>query len=479
MLLLLVCSLLGTGYVAFRYTLKQEEVYNQQRLERKEQAVQRSMQWVLEQWPGTLNDSIIPVLFSDKICELSDVHGLDIALYSPAGELLISSVPGKPSDTTARMEVPAVVLSSLAAGSSREEGEDLDFGKYVQAYWNHFDAEGGVATVVNVRYEKRPVDGGGFGMFFRQLAPVYGVLFLATSALGLLLTRAIVGPLRALRAGMQALSLQGPMVPLVYPHQDAIGQLVMEYNRLQRELQARVEQLAKQEREGAWREMAIQVAHEVKNPLTPMLLGVQQLERAHRDGHPDFDQRLQRFAEMARTQIQALSQIAEDFRNVSQWGALDLQHTELLDSLRRSTDLFLLSGTSVTWNFQLPEEPLHVWASPPHLTRVFNNLLNNALEAISEASDGRMGVVDIEVVVLETTCEVHIGDNGVGIAPERLGRIFDPHFTTKAHGTGLGLAMVRAITTQMGGTIDVRSERGRGSVFTLTLRRAPGMNGLA
>jgi signal transduction histidine kinase len=471
MLVLLACSLLGTGYVAFRYTQSQEEIYNLQRLERKEGAVERSMDWVLQQREGELNDQSVNELFSDKICELSDVHDVDISLYSPEGLLWISSVPGKPSDSTARMEVPLVVLSSLAAGSSREEGEDLDLGKYVQAYWNHFDSEGNVAMVVNVRYEKRPLDGGGFWIFFNQLAPVYGVLFLATSALGLLLTRAIVGPLRALRDSMNQLDLKSP-VPLSYPQNDAIGELVSEYNRLQQELSTKLEELTRKEREGAWRTMAVQVAHEVKNPLTPLMLGVQQLEKAYRDNHPDFPVRIRRFAQMAQTQIESLSQIAEDFRNLSQWDELPVKRTDLLAVLRSATDLFVLGQPGIQWSFEIPEEEIWVWASPTHLTRVFNNLINNALDAIRETHDGRMGEVSIVIRPEKDSCRVILQDNGVGISIENMQRIFDPQFTTKAQGSGLGLAMVKAIMEQFGGSIDVESDGLNGARFTLTLRRA-------
>lgn len=471
MLLLLACSLLGTGYVAFRYTQKQEEIYNLQRLERKESAVERSMDWVLNQKEGALDDETVQLLFSDKICELSDVHDVEISLYSPEGDLWISSVPGKPSDTTARMEVPAAVLSTLAAGREREDGEDLDLGNFVQAYWNHFDSEGNVAMVVNVRYEKRPIDGGGFWVFFGQLAPVYGLLFLATSALGLFLTRAIVGPLRALRDSMKALDLKAP-VPLSYPQQDAIGELVTEYNRLQQELAVRLDELTKREREGAWRTMAVQVAHEVKNPLTPLMLGVQQLEKAFRDGHPEFPDRMRRFSLMAQSQIETLAQIAEDFRNFSQWDELPSKKIDLVAAVHTATDLFVLGQPGIQWSFEIPEDEIWVWASPTHLIRVFNNLINNALDAIREARDGRQGIISIVIKIDQDRCRVTLTDNGVGIDPEQMPRIFDPQFTTKAQGSGLGLAMVRGILEQFGGTIEARSDGIRGAAFTLQLRRA-------
>ncbi len=324
---------------------------------------------------------------------------------------------------------------------------------------------GNVALVVNVRYKKRPLDGGGFWTFFNQLAPVYGVLFLATSALGLLLTRAIVGPLRALRDSMNQLDLKSP-VPLSYPQNDAIGELVSEYNRLQQELSTKLEELTRREREGAWRTMAVQVAHEVKNPLTPLMLGVQQLEKAYRDNHPDFPVRIRRFAQMAQTQIESLSQIAEDFRNLSQWDELPVKRTDLLAVLRSATDLFVLGQPGIQWSFEIPEEEIWVWASPTHLTRVFNNLINNALDAIRETHDGRMGEVSIVIRPEKDSCRVILQDNGVGISIENMKRIFDPQFTTKAQGSGLGLAMVKAIMEQFGGSIEW-------SAFHVDLEKGP------
>lgn len=175
---------------------------------------------------------------------------------------------------------------------------------------------------------------------------------------------------------------------------------------------------------------------------------------------------------MAQSQIETLAQIAEDFRNFSQWDELPSKKIDLVAAVHTATDLFVLGQPGIQWSFEIPEDEIWVWASPTHLIRVFNNLINNALDAIREAKDGRQGIISIVIKIDQDRCRVTLTDNGVGIDPEQMPRIFDPQFTTKAQGSGLGLAMVRGILEQFGGTIEARSDGIRGAAFTLQLRRA-------
>lgn len=215
------------------------------------------------------------------------------------------------------------------------------------------------------------------------------------------------------------------------------------------------------EREGAWREMAQQVAHEIKNPLTPLKLGAQHLERAWRDKAPDFDERLQRYTQTTIQQIDALSHIAEGFAMLATDGKTVLVDMDLVTLLQDVVYLHEAQGVGL----KTPAGEVRIQGDRTRLTRAFNNLVQNALESNAGAEVN----VQVRLTLEGSEAVVEVMDNGQGIVEERLERIFEPKFTTKTHGLGLGLAMVRAIVQAAKGSISVSSTLGRGSVFTVRL----------
>jgi signal transduction histidine kinase len=464
MFALIVLSLVGTALVAYRFDQEQQDVYNKLRLQRKEAAVERSLEYAFNNYSGSWSDEVIPALFSDRICELSDIHGLSISLYNPEGKLLISSLFGAPSDSTALLQVPSDVMTDLQS-QTESEGEDIDYGDYIMAYWNFRDHDGAVVTIANVRYDKRQMEASGFLPFVANLAPLYIALFFGAGLLAVFLTNNIVRPLTALRQRLSELDLTASQDPIHYEGQDAIGDLVKQYNTLLVALKEKVDELAKSEREGAWRSMAMQVAHEIKNPLTPLKLGVQQLERAVREGRPDLAQRVERFAPMAIAQIDVLTAVASDFSQMASIDPDRFERVDLREVLTVSANLYDPHGVVA----HLPEGEFMVRGTRKHLLRVFNNLLSNAVQAVEEKGTGTVRIIAERA---GQGCLVRVVDEGVGIASERLDRIFEPRFTTKSSGTGLGLSMAQMLVNHFGGLIEVASEQGVGTTFSVWLPTA-------
>ena len=158
MLLVIVLALAGTMYVAWDFAGDQEEAYNARRLVRKEASVERSLNYTLDRLPDSLGTEDIPKAFSDRICELADIHGMDIALYRPNGQLLTQST--LTDDAGANIQLPVDVLAALEASDERIQGElDSDV---VNVYWNVRDRNEAALGIVGVRYEKRGAGGGGF-----------------------------------------------------------------------------------------------------------------------------------------------------------------------------------------------------------------------------------------------------------------------------------------------------------------------------
>jgi nitrogen fixation/metabolism regulation signal transduction histidine kinase len=242
--------------------------------------------------------------------------------------------------------------------------------------------------------------------------------------------------------------------------------LVKEYNRLTDELEKSANLLAEKERDSAWREMARQVAHEIKNPLTPMKLNVEFLEKAWKDKTPDFPERMGRFKSMMIEQIDTLSHIADEFSNFAKLPQPRKEVTDLNEILESVAALYTKNEKNVEVHFHRNETPLHVYGDKEQLLRVFNNLIKNAIQSIPE---NKQGHVDIFGFTDENNLTILVKDNGTGIPEDLRDRIFTPNFTTKGSGSGLGLAICRNIVRESGGEIDFLTQTGEGTTFRTVL----------
>ena len=461
MLLVIVLALAGTMYVAWDFAGDQEEAYNARRLVRKEASVERSLNYTLDRLPDSLGTEDIPNAFSNRICELADIHGMDIALYGPNGQLLTQST--LTDDAGANIQLPVDVLAALDASDERIQGESDS--EVVNVYWNVRDRNEAALGIVGARYEKRALEAGDFKAFWSQLAPLYIVLFLGGAILAAILSNGLVRNLRLIRDRMRELEPGVEQIPLKYDRTDAIGELVDEYNALLEQLHAAIQELAKQEREGAWRMMAMQVAHEIKNPLTPIKLGAQQLERAWLDQRGDFDERLRRYTRVVVEQIDILAEISLDFSMLAAVGLETLEEVDWARTTKEVGALYEQSTPQIEWRMSISEVPVVIDGSKAHLTRAMNNLITNAIDAVANETNPSIAI-GLEVSP-EGKALLTVEDNGIGIPEDKQKEIFQPHFTSKEKGTGLGLFITDSIVRQLNGRITVRSFPGQGSVFGL------------
>ncbi len=463
MMTVVVCALLATGFVAYRYGADAERSYNAQRLLRKEAALQRSLSYMLERMGGQVSQDSLALVFTDRICELSDVHSLTFSLYNSSGRLVTTSGSRLGERHEVGLRLKATVLQSAMGGTGRTATSHSGGGTDV--VWPLVSSDGSVLALGHVHYDPREAEEADWRAFLRRLAPVYLMLFVLVGVLAFSLSNSIVGPLKRLSADMGTNPLRRRQTShasgLSYRWKDEIGSLVTSYNTLLFQLQESMEAHAMLEREGAWREMAQQVAHEIKNPLTPLKLGAQHLQKAWLDEAPDFEKRLQGYVRTTVQQIEALSNIAEGFAMLASDGVSNPVVLGLDEVLKDMVLFFAPQGVQLEVQ---GEGPFTVMGDPTRMTRAFNNLVQNALES---------GASKPEVMVLLRNRGAHveagISDNGEGIEPDRLSRIFEPKFTTKTHGLGLGLAMVRAIVQGAGGEVTVESAPGEGSIFWVCL----------
>ena len=291
------------------------------------------------------------------------------------------------------------------------------------------------------------------------------MLFVAGAILAAILSNGLVRHLRLIRDRMRDLEPGVQQTPIEYDRSDAIGELVDQYNALLKQLQAAIEELAKREREGAWRMMAMQVAHEIKNPLTPIKLGAQQLERAWVDKKDDFDERLRRYTRVVVEQIDILAEISQDFSMLAAIGLETLEDVNWAEATKEVAALYQQSNPQIQWRVSIPDVPVIIEGSKAHLTRAMNNLITNAIDAVANEPDPSI-VIRLEVSPGGKAFLI-VQDNGIGIPEDRRTEIFQPHFTSKEKGTGLGLYITDSIVRQLNGRITLRSFPSQGSVFGL------------
>ncbi|WP_157541210.1 sensor histidine kinase [Hymenobacter aerophilus] len=304
---------------------------------------------------------------------------------------------------------------------------------------------------------------------------IFTLMFILFLGLAFLASRLLTEPLKLLTEKLRQTTLTGQNEMLAYESDDEIGLLVREYNQMLLKLEESKQELAVQEKEAAWREMARQVAHEIKNPLTPMKLSLQFLQRAIQDKRPNLEGLLTKVSQTLITQIDVLTDIATSFSNFTNLPAMRPERLDVVPILRRCVNLHQSrpggGGIRLTLPPGTEAGQYVVFADESLLVRTFNNLLINALQAVP---DDRAPEV---VAILEPLSDepgqgrvrICIADNGTGIPAEVQPQIFVPNFTTKETGSGIGLAVARRGIESAGGHIWFETEDGVGTRFYIEL----------
>lgn len=467
MLMLILLSFVFTGFTAFYNFKLENERYNEERLERKESALQTSMEYFLEEQGGTVEPDSLALRFSDVIVEFADVHRLSVNLYDLNGNLLISSTEERFDNLGFDIEMDYTVLKQLSTGTDRPAIEKtIDNQDFYLVYWYLTDFFNRKIAIVNVKYDKKNIDDGELKRFLGQLTQIYILLFLGAAFLAYFLSNYITKSLQKIGSRMKVIDLSKENQPIEWQGNDEIGSLVKQYNRMLGQVKSSADMLAKSEREIAWREMAKQVAHEIKNPLTPMKLRVQHLQRSLSEDPERAQEQMDKFAVTMIDQIDTLSSIATEFSHFAKMPRAVNDKLDLITAIKGVQELF-----SNTPNCEVELEinssdPSLVYADKDQLGRVLNNLVKNAVQATEEKTNGKIKIVLIEE---DESYLISVKDNGKGISDELREKIFVPNFTTKSTGAGLGLAMVKNIVIQAEGEIWFDSVINQGSTFYVRL----------
>lgn len=304
------------------------------------------------------------------------------------------------------------------------------------------------------------------GFLLNTLMNVYALVIVVLGLVAVYLANLITHPLLLVQRSLYKTDIVKNNEPIKWNRNDEIGALVKAYNKMIMALKESANKLARSERESAWREMAKQVAHEIKNPLTPLKLGVQLLERAWRAGDPDFDRKFDRFSKSFIEQIDSLAFIASEFSNFAKMPEGKMQDVDICDVLETAVDFYRNNPAVEIIFTQQCDEIQYVRGDRDQLLRSFNNLLKNAIEA----GEKHICIIDIKLWLdKKDMIQISIKDNGKGIDEEVKDKIFQPNFTTKSSGTGLGLAFVKQTIEGIDGLISYSTIQGKGTTFYITL----------
>lgn len=407
---------------------------------------------------------------SDMLLRQSNIFFTDINLYDHNGLLIASSRPKVFEEGLAGMLMDPIAFFSLRQQRLNQFAHTENIGKleYLSAYILLRNRYQELIGYINLPYfAKQGELRDELSYFLVAFINIYLLLLVIAILVALFISNFVTQPLQLIRESLSKVQLGRANQKINWTRQDEIGGLVMEYNRMIDELTESAELLARSERETAWREMARQVAHEIKNPLTPMRLNIQYLEKTMREKTPDWEERLARFSKTMIEQIDSLALIAGAFSDFALMPEGNNVCLDIRTFLPEALDLYN-DTDRVKINISMPagSDPLHVRADRNQLLRVINNLVNNAIQAYPKHAPA---TIDIQCEQEGTNLYVEVKDHGCGIPDELKSNIFSPNFTTKTSGMGLGLSMVKTIIENMDGKAGFYSEEGQGSIFYFKL----------
>jgi two-component system nitrogen regulation sensor histidine kinase NtrY len=463
--LIVVASALLASISIFQFKNEAKQ-YHQERLEHKENAIKENIIYVLSNTTYPLSPNNLSLIFKDKIHELSDIHNLEINIFSLDGKLLKSSKSRFSIDSVA----PPIAKYIIKLVQSSIEKRYVDI-KTINSVKNRSsyslikDDKFKPLGILNLPYvEDDSYYQTELQNFLIRLAQVYTFMLLVAFGVAYFLSSYITKSLKTIsdKLGETSLSQKNEKIVLEASSKE-INLLINAYNSMVDELEESALKLAQSEREEAWQEMAKQVAHEIKNPLTPMRLTVQSFQRKFDPNDPNLRQKINDYSETLIQQIDTMGSVASAFSNFASMPAQQNETLNVVDVVELTMDIF----NEEYIVFKAEEAEIVSKIDRTQLIRIITNLVKNAIQSIPYQQEEKTILVTIKREQFNVL--ISVSDNGIGIAAEDFNRIFEPKFTTKSSGMGLGLGIIRNIIENYKGTITLESQKGIGTTFTVSL----------
>jgi len=465
----LVFALLFMGAGSIWFSINYFNENNRTQMEEKMSTVRTTLsdfsKYVLKYNDEQFNN----IVLMEAMNRLSNNAQIDINIYGSDGTLIRTTKPevfdrflvGKRMNPDAYNEI---VHKNKKQFVNKETIANLS---YFSLYAPLYNQEGALIAIANIPYfSKQSGMRRDASSIIAAIINIYLLLLLAAVFGGIVLSNSLSKPLIEISKKMELLDISQKPEYIDYTIRDELGILVAAYNKMVDDLEESTKILAHGEREQAWREMARQIAHEIKNPLTPMRLSIQHLVRLKEQGIKEWPEKFDILANSLIEQIDILSDAASEFSSFSRFYSEDLSKVNLNNLIREQIILFnTRDNIAITYESQAGDA--YIMARKTQLTRVFVNLLSNAVQAVEAQDNGR---INITLVNLDDSYEISFEDDGNGVPENLIHKLFKPNFTTKSGGTGLGLAICRSVLEQSQGKITYGvSERFGGARFKIVL----------
>ena len=437
----------------------QSEKYHSKRLERKEAQIQRSIAYFSQETSTQLNPKKLDSILSEKIYQVSDVQSVKFSIYSLDGNLINSTLP-KNEISFINKELLNKILSQK--DSKIIEITQKDQVQYRSSFSLILDDNFNPLWILNLPYyDDDNLNSYELESFLIILGEVYFFLFILSIIISYFVSQYMTKAISEIALKMKQTRLDKRNSKIkINARSKEVKSLVESYNNMVDMLDKNVKELSKSNKEQAWREMAKQVAHEIKNPLTPMKLSVQSFERDFRNDKKNKD-KVEDFSQTIIQQIDTMSSIASAFSNFAEMPTQQGEKLNIVKAVRLSLEIFKEKHIV----FKSNEDKIIINIDRPQIVRIMTNLIKNAVQACENINSPS---IKVSIKKMSKTVSISVRDNGNGIPLNIRKNIFEPNFTTKSGGMGLGLGMVKNLVNSYEGKIDFESKVNKGTTFKIT-----------
>lgn len=461
-LLIAVLSIIGISVISYITLRNALEVQNSKQLQNTVESLVSSLDYAVSH--TTVTEKNIESVLQNKILEISDINKKDIIIYDMQGRYLLSN---KKKDLVAQLEVSQDILRNLLKTKGRYDFTEYNkeikanvTSSYIILKNNMLEP---IAIVYFPFYHNDEVYLDTFQSYIKVMILANILIIIFSVWLSWKISHSLTKNIRKISDEITKINLNEDLEPVRYYNDDEFTPLINSYNKTLRLIEEQKKLLSFKEKESAWREMAKQVAHEVKNPLTPMKLLIQNFERKFDKNDPKIEEKVNNLCLSVVEQIDIVANAANAF---SEFTKLPERKDEVINVNKEVASIVEIFNENKDIFISFNNENILVNFDKAYFYRIMNNLILNAQQAKDDGRDFRL---EINIELFNKNLVINIVDNGIGIPKNKLEKIFEPNFTTKTSGTGFGLTMIKRMVEEYKGEISIRSEEGQGTSVRVTL----------
>ena len=462
-LLVFTATLLILGSTYYQYTTESEQ-YNKYRQDRKETQLTKQINYLVNKHDLTFNFDEWDNYKMD-FEEITKIHNVEYSIFTTDGKpLYYSYLPLEVISNNYSLDKDfAEMLTSLEGGKITNENS-TDVGKFHSSYTVLKDSFGNKYAILFFPYfQDVSFAESELNVFLITLYQIYFIMLVVAIVLAYFISRYVTRSIETIRLKINQTGLLKKNEKILLKNATKeIDSLVNSYNKMIDDLEDSAEKLAKNEREQAWQEMARQVAHEIKNPLTPMRLTVQSFQKTSSLESKEEKNKLNDFCDTLIEQIDTMSSVATSFSDFATLPKTQLEKSDIVDTTKKVVEIFEQNNI----NFKSSKESIVIKHDKEQWIRVMTNLIKNSIQAIPSDRDPN---INIKISDSTNSIKIIVSDNGLGVLEENKEKIFEPKFTTKTDGMGLGLGIVKNIINSHRGKISYKSKQKKGTKFIISL----------